>query len=109
MLTTRFTRLVGCSAPLQQAGMGGVATWELAAAVAEAGGLGMLGAVRLPAPFLARALDQLGERTKQPCGVNFLMPFLDLASVELESQRVRVAEFFYGDPDPALVRRVHAG
>jgi hypothetical protein len=31
MLTTRFTRLVGCSVPLQQADMGGVVTAELAA------------------------------------------------------------------------------
>ena len=34
MLTTRFTTLVGCSIPVQQAGRGGVATPELAAAVA---------------------------------------------------------------------------
>jgi Nitronate monooxygenase len=40
MLTTRFTELVGCSVPLQQAGMGHLAASRLAAAVAQAGGLG---------------------------------------------------------------------
>jgi nitronate monooxygenase len=40
MLNTAFTELVGCQVPIQQAGMGGVATPELAAAVADAGGLG---------------------------------------------------------------------
>ena len=41
-LTTRFTELVGCTVPIQQAGMGAAATPELAAAVSNAGGLGML-------------------------------------------------------------------
>jgi enoyl-[acyl-carrier protein] reductase II len=36
MLTTRFTELVGCSVPIQQAGMGAVSPPELAAAVSEA-------------------------------------------------------------------------
>jgi len=40
MLTTRFTELVGCSVPIQQAGMGrGIASPRLAAAVTNAGGL----------------------------------------------------------------------
>jgi nitronate monooxygenase len=43
VLTTRFTRLIGCNVPIQQAGMGGVATAELASAVALAGALGMIG------------------------------------------------------------------
>jgi len=43
MIATRFTELVGCTVPIQQAGMGAVAPPELAAAVSEAGALGMLG------------------------------------------------------------------
>jgi NAD(P)H-dependent flavin oxidoreductase YrpB (nitropropane dioxygenase family) len=108
-LTTRFTRLVGCSVPLQQAGMGGVATPDLAAAVAEAGGLGMIGAVRMTAPALREALDQIARRTRGTFGVNFLMPFLDRACVEVASRKARVVEFFYGDPDSSLVEVVHAG
>ena len=50
MFTTRFTELVGCSVPIQQAGMGAVAPPELAAAVSEAGGLGMLKALYGPFP-----------------------------------------------------------
>lgn len=108
MLTTRFTTLVGCTVPLQQAGMGGVATGELAAAVADAGALGMIGGVRLPAPFLVDVLDRLRQATRGVFGVNFLMPFLDRACVEAAAARVRVVEFFYGDPDPGLVQLVHA-
>ena len=42
MLTTRFTELVGCTVPIQQAGMGFFAHPPLAKAVAKAGGLGMV-------------------------------------------------------------------
>ncbi|MBU3870300.1 nitronate monooxygenase [Streptomyces sp. 4503] len=42
-LRTRFTELVGCTVPVQQAGMGWVSGVDLAAAVSEAGGLGMVG------------------------------------------------------------------
>jgi nitronate monooxygenase len=42
MLTTRFTKLVGCSVPIQQAGMGTLTNPRLAAAICTAGGLGML-------------------------------------------------------------------
>ena len=42
MLATRFTELVGCSVPIQLAGMGPVANPRLAAAVTNAGGLGQV-------------------------------------------------------------------
>jgi NAD(P)H-dependent flavin oxidoreductase YrpB (nitropropane dioxygenase family) len=109
MLKTRFTELVGCQAPIQQAGMGGVATVELAAAVADAGGLGMIGAVRLPAAFLTATLEQLRRQTRGVFGVNFLMPFLDRDCVSIAAARSRVVEFFYDRPDAVLVKQVHDG
>jgi NAD(P)H-dependent flavin oxidoreductase YrpB (nitropropane dioxygenase family) len=109
MLTTKFTTLVGCTVPVQQAGMGGVATADLTTAVARAGGLGMLGGAGLPATFLAEVLDHLPEQTGGAVGVNFLMPFLDRQCVEVAAAKARVVEFFYGDPDPTLVQLVHAG
>jgi nitronate monooxygenase len=105
VLETAFTRLVGCRVPLQQAGMGHVATPELAAAVADAGGLGMV----VPAPDTAGMLDRLAEQTSGTFGINFLMPFVDVAAVEDAASRARVVEFFYGAPDPELVGRVHQG
>jgi NAD(P)H-dependent flavin oxidoreductase YrpB (nitropropane dioxygenase family) len=105
VLTTRFTELIGCDIPLQQAGMGGVATAELARAVTAAGALGMLGAAMVPAPQLAQTLDGLPA----PVGVNFLMPFVDPDAVEAAAGRARLVEFFYGDPDSKLVDIAHAG
>ena len=54
-IATRFTDLVGCEVPIQQAGMGGASTPELAAAVSSAGGLGMLTATT-PAADVVRGL-----------------------------------------------------
>jgi NAD(P)H-dependent flavin oxidoreductase YrpB (nitropropane dioxygenase family) len=109
MLSTRFTALVGCAVPIQQAGMGGVAGPRLAAAVAAAGALGMVGSARIPAPVLTGLLERLRQDAAGPVGVNVLMPFLDPACVEAAASRVRLVEFFYADPDPALIRMVHAG
>jgi nitronate monooxygenase len=109
MLATAFTELVGCRVPIQQAGMGGVATPGLAAAVADAGALGMVNMVFMPAPEVAAALDALTSRTAGRVGLNILMPFLDREVVEVAASRVRVVEFFHADPDADLVRRVHHG
>ena len=89
--------------------MGWIAGPDLAAAVADAGGLGMLAMPLVPAPVLAELLTSLTRRTAGAVGVNFLMPFLDRDSVEVAAGSARVVEFFYGDPDPALVATVHAG
>ena len=100
MLTTRFTRLIGCNVPIQQAGMGGVATAELASAVALAGALGMIGGVRLGAKVLGEELDSLPRQTRSRIGVNFLVPFLDRESLEVAASRVRVVEFSTASPMP---------
>src|SRR5437660_11951183 len=80
-MNTAFTRLVGCTVPLQQAGMGGVAGPDLAAAVAEAGAVGMLGMPAVPAPAVADVLESVRERTSGAVGINFLMPFVDREAV----------------------------
>jgi nitronate monooxygenase len=109
MLSTRFTSLVGCRTPLQLAGMGGIATPPLVRAVADAGGLGMLGGPLIPPPVLSRMLDGLAASTQGAYGVTFLMPFLDPEAVAVAATRARVVEFFYGEPDATLVDVVHSG
>jgi NAD(P)H-dependent flavin oxidoreductase YrpB (nitropropane dioxygenase family) len=106
---TRFTQLVGCKLPIQQAGMGGVSTPALAAAVARAGGLGMLAATGLSGDGL-RAVHQEAMAAAGPdgrIGCNFLAPFLDPAAVEDAAGVAPLVECFYGDPDGAVVTRIH--
>jgi hypothetical protein len=103
MMETRFTVLVGASAPIQVASMPGVSTPALVAAVANAGAVGMFGASGRPAPLLESDLEQIAKSTAGVFGVNFLMPFLDRACVAVAARRARIVEFFYGEPERALV------
>jgi nitronate monooxygenase len=106
-METAFTKLVGCRVPLQQAGMGGTAGPELAIAVADAGGLGMLGLAGLPLRIATGMLERVASSTSGVFGANFLIPFLDRDAVAAAATRARVVEFFYGDPDASLVSLVH--
>ncbi len=89
--------------------MGGVTTPQLVLAVAEAGGVGMLAGVALPAPVLEQMLDWIGSRTKGVFGVNFLMPFLDREAVAIAARKAKIVDFFYSDPDASLIGMVHQG
>lgn len=109
MLRTAFTDLIGCEVPIQLAGMGAMGTPELAAAVSNAGGLGMVSMVLEPPEQVKAGFARLHELTDKPVGINFLMPFVDEAAVEMASTRCRVVEFFYDDPAPSLVQRAHDG
>lgn len=70
-LRTRFTDLVGIEHPIVQGGMMWVGRAELAAAVSNAGGLGMLTALTQPTPDdLRREIDRCRAMTDKPFGVN---------------------------------------
>jgi nitronate monooxygenase len=106
-METPFTRLVGCTVPLQLAGMGNIVSPELAAAVSEAGGLGQITFAGWPLAVVEQRLDRIRALTSRPFGVNLLIPYLDMEILELAAPRARVIDFFWGQPDPALVHRVH--
>jgi len=110
---TPFTRLVGCSVPIQQAGFGSSLNVELAAAVSGAGGVGMLGGALADEAALAAACDAVEALTAAPVGVNYIEPFFDREAhrgvLELAAARCAVVEFFYGEPDAALVAAIQAG
>ena len=103
---TGFTRLFSCRYPLQQAGMGGLTSPDLAIAVSRAGGLGMLSGA-IGNEILVSQLDVVPGGSA--VGVNFLVPFLDRAALEAASARSPYVEFFWGFPDAALVAIAHAG
>lgn len=115
MLTTRFTELVGCTVPIQQAGMGFYAHPPLAKAVADAGGLGMVsvyGGYGGPPESIAALLDTVRDQPTGAIGANFVMHSVDPAlaeeSVAVAAARVKVVDFFYSNPDRALVDIVHS-
>jgi NADH:quinone reductase (non-electrogenic) len=68
---TRITELLGIEHPIVQGGMQGVGTAELASAVSNAGGLGILTALTQPSPAALRAeIDRTRSMTSKPIGVN---------------------------------------
>ena len=105
-METRFTSLLGCRYPLQQAGMGGFTTPDLAFAVSTAGALGMLTGT-IGAEALGQQLD--AAPSSLVVGVNFLIPFLDRVALEDAAERSAFVEFFWGSPNPVLVDVVHRG
>jgi NAD(P)H-dependent flavin oxidoreductase YrpB (nitropropane dioxygenase family) len=99
----RFTDLVGCRWPLQQAGMSGPATATLAAAVSNAGGLGMIGIGRQPLTVVEQHLDEIAALTSSAVGCTCIAHFVSPDTVELVASRLPIIEFFYEWPDPARV------
>lgn len=70
-LKTRFSELVGIEYPIVQGGMMWVGRAELAAAVSNAGGLGILTALTQPSPDALRAeIERCRKMTDKPFGVN---------------------------------------
>src|SRR3989442_12261382 len=119
MLQTKFTELLGCRVPLQQAGMGKIASPALAAAVADAGGLGMVSGIgAAPPEYVAKILDALRRSTSGAFGANFIVDGVREAGkldpdflkvLEVAASRAPVVEFFYEQPDSELVEIAHAG
>lgn len=71
-LGTTFTELFGSSHPIALAPMASSAGGELAAAVSNGGGLGLVGGGRGDPRWLEGELGIVTERTKKPWGVGFL-------------------------------------
>jgi enoyl-[acyl-carrier protein] reductase II len=111
---------LGIEVPIVQAGMGFIARAELAAAVSEAGGLGMIGAASLSPEELRSDIRKVRERTDRPFGVDILFatrrgPAADVATGQLNlnvqqhvdvvfEERVPVLASGLGDPGPVVAQ-----
>lgn len=112
MISTRFTKMLGIRHPVVQAGMGGVARAELVAAVCNAGGLGMLGMIRMSPGFIREQIRKTRALTNRPFGVNLVPPVAPASGVESQlkiclEERVPVVSLFWCDAAP-FVERCHA-
>ena len=72
-MKTRITELLGIEEPVIQGGMAWVAEYHLAAAVSEAGGLGIIGAASAPPEVVREQIRKVKERTSKPFGVNVML------------------------------------
>ncbi len=72
-MKTRITELLGIEYPIIQGGMAWVAEYHLAAAVAEAGGLGLIGAASAPPEIVREQIREAKKLTGKPVGVNIML------------------------------------
>lgn len=100
MIKTRICELIGIEYPIFQGGMAWTATGELAAAVSEGGGLGIIGSGQAPADWLRQEIRKVKAITRKPFGVNVMLmsPFLDEVMQVILEERVPVITTGAGNP-----------
>ena len=99
-MKTRITELLQIEAPVIQGGMAWVAEHGLAAAVSNAGGLGIIGAASAPPEVVREEIRKCKELTDNPFGVNVMLlnPNADEVAKIVVEEGVRVVTTGAGNP-----------
>lgn len=111
MIRTPLCDLLGIQYPIIQGGMAWVATAELAAAVSEAGGLGIIGGGDCPPDYVRQQVRQAKALTNKPFGVNIPLfsPHVSTVLDVCAEEGVRVIMTGAGNPAPYVPRIKQAG
>lgn len=102
---------LGIKYPIFQGAMAWIAKAPLAAAVSEAGGLGIIAASQAPAEYVKDQIDQIRSLTDKPFAVNLMMqsPYIkDVIDLVIE-EKVPVVTTGAGNPAPYMKRFHEAG
>lgn len=99
-MKTRITELLNIEYPIIQGGMAWVAEHNLAAAVSNAGGLGIIGAGGAPAEFVREQIQKTKAMTDKPFGVNVMLmnPQADAIAQVIVDEGVKVVTTGAGNP-----------
>ena len=110
-MKTRVTDILGIEYPIIQGGMAWVAEHTLAAAVSDAGGLGIIGAGGAPAEFVREQIRKVKEATDKPFGVNIMLmnPEADAIAQAVVDEGVKVVTTGAGNPAKYMVMWKEAG
>ena len=110
-MKTKITQLLGIEYPIIQGGMAWVAEYHLAAAVSEAGGLGIIGAGGAPASFVKEQIQKAKEITSKPFGVNIMLmnPEADQIAQVVIDEGVKVVTTGAGNPGKYMSAWKEAG
>lgn len=100
-MKTEITELLGIQYPIIQGGMAWVAECHLAAAVSNAGGLGLIGAANAPAEWVREQIREAKRLTDQPFGVNIMLmsPCADEVARIVAEEKVKVVTTGAGNPE----------
>jgi enoyl-[acyl-carrier protein] reductase II len=110
-MKTRVTELLGLTYPIFQGGMAWVADAQLASAVSNAGGLGIISAMNLDADYLRRQIAQCRAMTSKPFGVNIMLmsPHAEVCSKVVAEEKVPVVTTGAGLPGRFIPMWLEAG
>ncbi|MCX5970888.1 MAG: nitronate monooxygenase [Coprothermobacterota bacterium] len=110
-MDNRLCNLLGTRYPLIQGGMAWVSSPILAAAVSEAGALGVLAAGTLPLDLLRQQIRHTRELTAKPFGVNVMLlsPTAEAAIEVILDEKVPIVFTGGGNPAPFLPSLLGAG
>ena len=100
-MKTRITELLQIEYPIIQGGMAWVAEHHLAAAVSEAGGLGLIGGANAPADVVRAEIRKAREITKKEIGVNVMLlsPYADEVAKVVVEEGIKVITTGAGSPE----------
>ena len=110
-MKTRVTELLGIECPIIQGGMAWVAEHQLAAAVSEAGGLGLIGGANAPGEVVREEIRKARQITKKPFGVNVMLmsPHADDVAKVVMEEGVKVVTTGAGNPEKYMAMWKEAG
>ena len=108
---TRITDLIGIKYPIFQGGMAWVADWHIAAAVSEAGGLGIIGVGGADENWLRDQIKKCREATDKPFGVNLMLmnPRAPEIAKVIAEEKVKVVTTGAGSPEKYMDMWKEAG
>lgn len=111
MIKTELCELLNIKYPIFQGGMAWIADASLAAAVSNAGGLGIIAAMNANADWLREEIHKVRTMTDKPFGVNIMLmsPFADEVSDLVVEEKVPVVVTGAGNPGKYMKKWVEAG
>ena len=110
-MKTELTSILGITYPIIQGGMAWVAEHRLAAAVSEAGGLGLIGAANAPTEWVREQIRSAKRLTDKPFGVNIMLmsPYADEVAKVIVEENVKVVTTGAGSPEKYMKMWKEAG
>lgn len=111
MINSPLCELVGIEYPVFQGGMAWISDGRLAAAVSNAGGLGIISAMNAGADYLKGEIAKARSLTSRPFGVNIMLmsPHADEVAKVVAEERVSVVTTGAGSPSKYMAEWKEAG
>lgn len=111
MIRTPICDMLGIRYPIFQGGMAHVSDGRLAAAVSEAGGLGIISAMSRDGAYLTEQIQLARSLTDKPFGVNIMLmsPFIDEVAETVAREKVAVVTTGAGNPSKYMETWLAAG